>query len=314
MTKLSLILLAFASLFCGLFVRGVDGQNSSSFTSNSSSSTSNSSSNQPSFTFDELYKLQVRFYDNYIWPADVAQAESINSSLLAEDVLGRIDITRTFEGRELNTEYLFGLFANLAANPNSISLLGVPTSYEILHFTANEWISSSAVRLMFNFTSLGLMVPVEIDSWNTYNAAGEITQYDVSFKYWQWMFDYVIGSSLPLLNVTTATEAVEVLTSALASEICTTAETYCTGDNAQYSNATSCYEYLTQEVRFGEAYELGRNTLLCRMVHQNMVPYRPSVHCPHIGPTGGGMCDDSTDYVGTVENNFFDIPFVPYGY
>jgi hypothetical protein len=178
------------SLTCVLLVGGAEGQKPPAPTGTPSAP----SPNQPHFTFDELYKLQTRLLDNYIWPADVAQAESINSTLLAEDVRGRIDITRTFEGRELNTEYLFGLFANLAANPNSISLLGVPTSYEILHFTANEWITSSAVRFMYNFTSLGLMVPVEVDSWNTYNEAGEITQYDVSFKYWQWMFDYVIGS------------------------------------------------------------------------------------------------------------------------
>ena len=150
--------------------------------------------NRPHYTFDELYNLQVRFFDNFIYPADVTQAKSINSTLLAEDVQGRIDITRTFDGRELNTEYLFGLFANLAADPNSISLLGVPISYEILHFAANEYITSAATRFMFNFTSLGLIVPIEIDSWNTWNEAGQITQYDGSFKYWQWTVDYVIAS------------------------------------------------------------------------------------------------------------------------
>lgn len=74
------------------------------------------------------------------------QAKSINSTILAEDVLGRIDITRTFEGRELNTEYLFGLFANIAATPNSITLLGIPISYEIIHFAANQNIASASTR------------------------------------------------------------------------------------------------------------------------------------------------------------------------
>jgi len=46
-------------------------------------------------------------------------------------VQGRIDVTRTFDGRELNTEYLFGLFANVAGDPNPFSLLRVPISYEI---------------------------------------------------------------------------------------------------------------------------------------------------------------------------------------
>lgn len=75
-----------------------------------------------------------------------AQAKSINSTLLAEDVQGRIDITRTFDGRELNTEYLYGLFANLALSPNSITLLGIPKSYEIIHFTANQNIAAASTR------------------------------------------------------------------------------------------------------------------------------------------------------------------------
>ena len=109
-------------------------------------SASTNSSSQPCFTFDELYNLQKKFLDNFLSPADQVQAKAINSSLLAEDVLGRIDITRTFEGRELNTEYLFGLFANLAATPGSLSLLGIPVSYEILNFAANENVVSALTR------------------------------------------------------------------------------------------------------------------------------------------------------------------------
>ncbi|KAF4628692.1 hypothetical protein G7Y89_g9460 [Cudoniella acicularis] len=144
-----------------------------------------SPTSQPHYTFDELYNLQVKFFDNFIYLADVTQAKSINSTLLAEDIQGRIDITRTFDGRELNTEYLFRLFANLVADPHSISLLGVLISYEILHFAANEYVTSAATRFMFNFTSLGLIIPIEIDSWNTWNKARQVTQYNRSFKYWQ---------------------------------------------------------------------------------------------------------------------------------
>ena len=96
---------------------------------------------------------------------------SINSTLLAEDVQGRVDTTRNFDGREINTEYLFGLFANLATSsngpnafslfglfanlatsgndPNAFSLLGIPTSYEITHFAASENIASASTRYFF---------------------------------------------------------------------------------------------------------------------------------------------------------------------
>ena len=74
------------------------------------------------------------------------QAKSVNSSLLAPDVQGRVDITRTFTGQELNTEYLFGLFANIAAAPNEFTLLGIPLAYEITHFAASQNIASASTR------------------------------------------------------------------------------------------------------------------------------------------------------------------------
>ena len=46
------------------------------------------------------------------------------------------------------------------------------------------------------------------------------------------------------------------------------------------------------------------------MVHQNMVPLRPEVHCPHIGPSGGAYCIDTPSYAGTVGANYFtNYPF-----
>ncbi|KAL8687125.1 MAG: hypothetical protein Q9218_006613 [Villophora microphyllina] len=144
---------------------------------------SSSSAVQPAFTFNQLWDLNKKFLDNFIYPANTIIAQSINSTLLAEDVQGRVDITRTFDGRELNTEYLFGLFANLAAaKPGAVTLLGVPLSYEVLHFAANQNVVSALTRFQFNFTALNLVIPVEIDAWNTYNSKGEISQYDATFN------------------------------------------------------------------------------------------------------------------------------------
>ena len=75
--------------------------------------------------------------------------------------------------------------------------------------------------------------------------------------------------SMSKLGATSSIQVTQILTGILAQEICGTAQRYCHGTNQQYSNATSCYQFLTKEVRFGEAYEFGRNTLVCRMVHQN---------------------------------------------
>ncbi|KAL8716204.1 MAG: hypothetical protein Q9220_000109 [cf. Caloplaca sp. 1 TL-2023] len=276
---------------------------------------SSASTAQPNFTFTELLNLNKKFLDSFVYPANTAVAKSINSTLLSEDVQGRVDITRTFDGRELNTEYLFGLFANLAAaTDGGVSLLGVPLSYEVLHFAASQNIASALTRFQFNFTALNLVLPLQIETWNTYNAQGQITQYDATFKYWQWTVDYLIQAAAKQFRTPTPDATVKLLSGAIAKSICGTSQKYCNGTNVQYQSAEQCLGFLTQKVRFGQAYELGKNTLLCRMVHQNMVPFRPDVHCPHIGPTGGGYCDDEESYLETVNGNYFtNAPFVPFG-
>lgn len=106
-----------------------------------------SSPAQPNFTYSQLWRLNQKFLDAFIYPANVKEARAINSTILAEDVQGRVDITRTFNGRELNTEYLFGLFANLATDETGeMSLLGIPLSYEVLHFAASQNVVATLTR------------------------------------------------------------------------------------------------------------------------------------------------------------------------
>lgn len=284
-----------------------------------------------------------------------------------------MDITRTFDGAELNTEYLFGLFANLAATPDAFTLLGYPTGYEITHFAASQNIASASTRYAlptsyppslnmtppsspltlqsppnsFNFTFPilpTLTLPIQIDTWNAFTPTGQISQYDATFKWWQWTVDYLLSTAASASNMTLP-QITAYATQKLAASICETAMTYCNSsvvpDRGElYASKAECETFLTTEVRFGEAYELGgfahpspsppndalcgyrlisndrakqtgRNTLLCRMVHQNMVPFRPAVHCPHIGPTGGGYCDDDKTYAQTVMQDYFtNYPFV----
>ncbi|KAL9607216.1 MAG: hypothetical protein Q9167_007846 [Letrouitia subvulpina] len=214
-------------------------------------------STQPTFSFDELYTFQKWFLDNFTYPADAVQAKSIKSTLLAENVQGRIDITRTFEGRELNTEYLFGLFANLVSTPGSVNLLGVPISYEVLHFAASGNVVSALTRVMFNFTALGIVVPIQIDSWNTYNDQKQISQYDATFRYWQWTVDFLFQRAAAKFHTNSTQATVSVLQSLLAKSICGTTQRYCNGTNQQYGNVNECESFLTKGVRFGSAYELG---------------------------------------------------------
>ena len=226
-----------------------------------------------------------------------------------------MDITRTFDGPELNTEYLFGLFAQLALNRNATTLLGVPLNYTIVHFTANQNIASAATIINFEFASLGIILPVEIDTWNVFNAEGQVLEYDATFRWFQYLLDTLVITVMKVGNFASVTQVIQYFTATLSQSICQVHQSYCNGTNQQYASYSACYDFLTTKVRFGKAHELGMNTLLCRTIHENMVSFRPSVHCPHIGPTGGGYCTDDLTYGGVVTQPYFtNQPMVPYGY
>jgi len=57
---------------------------------------------RPSFAIGELYNFTTALLDAFMSPNNLIQAESINSIFFSEDILGRVDITRTFPGREVS--------------------------------------------------------------------------------------------------------------------------------------------------------------------------------------------------------------------
>lgn len=272
----------------------------------------------PTFKVHELYHLTTQFLDSFMYPANIAQAASINSTFFAPNILGRVDATRTFDGPELNTEYLYGLFSGIpitSSNKTStfFTLLGVPLHYSIAHFSATQNIVSVSIINIFNVTSIGALLPLEVDLWLTFNSDRKISQYDASFRYLAWEFATVFAAGQAAFHVDAPTLQF-LCTQKIAASICGIAQTSCMGPNKQYESHDACMDFLTKGIRFGQAFEMGMNTLLCRMVHQGMVPLRPDVHCSHIGPSGGAYCKDDRTYADTVTQKYFaNAPFVPYG-
>jgi len=143
-------------------------------------------------------------------------------------------------------------------------LLGVPISYDVIHFAAYQYVVSSQVIVTFNLSSMTL--PVEIGTWISFDNNKKVSQYDATFRRFDQVLDVTIANVQKQIGASSSDAAIAYLTDALAKSVCNTAQTYCTGGNQQYTNMTSCYNTLTQVIRFGTAYELGRNTLLCRMM------------------------------------------------
>ncbi|KAF1984169.1 hypothetical protein K402DRAFT_381294 [Aulographum hederae CBS 113979] len=261
----------------------------------------------PSYTFAQLYQLHTRFWNHSMYPLYIDEAASINSTLLSPTCHGRVDATRNYLGAELNTEYLFGYFATLNAT-HAMSLIGVPIRYQTVKFAANRNVVSTAIIAQFDVYSVGAVLPVEIDSWMRFDEDGKIEAYDIAIKYLQFTFDTIIALAQPVVNASTPAEAQRKLHTLIAHSICETHTKYCANSTAtiQYPTEAACVEYLAGRTRFGMAYEGGMDTLLCRSVHQNMISFRPELHCAHIGPGGGDMCVDDYTYDKKVTEKFFE--------
>ena len=261
----------------------------------------------PVFSVEEMYKMTRDFLDSFIFPENQKQVNAVNSTMFSEQVFGRVDATRNFIGRELNTEYIYGVFSNIIDNPNPafFTLLGSPVRYQLAHWAGAGNVVSFSVINYLQQQNGGLIMPFEIDAWLTFDHNRQITQYDASFRYLQWAFDSIAQIGMMEANVTNPVIWQGIIAQKLAASICSIAQSSCNGTNEQYSSNEECKEFLTKQVRFGQTYEMGMNTLLCRMVHQSMVPIRPQVHCSHIGKSGGEYCVDNRLYNQTVTQSYF---------
>jgi len=90
-------------------------------------------------------------------------------------------------------------------------------------------------------------------------------------------------------------------------EICTVHSNNCTGANQQYASFEECLGFLAK-TRIGDGNLMSSNTVACRQLHAILAQLRPDIHCPHIGPTGGGKCIDQ-DWYGDNYSPFFDESF-----
>jgi hypothetical protein len=76
--------------------------------------------------------------------------------------------------------------------------------------------------------------------------------------------------------------------------LCAVQQIFCNGTLQQYTSVEQCIEYLTTNVTYGSFDRGDQGNVACRLIHIKFVPLLPSVHCPHVGPTGGAACYNKT--------------------
>lgn len=66
----------------------------------------------------------------------------------------------------------------------------------------------------------------------------------------------------------------------------------CTGADAQYTDQAACLQMCNTAAgwKLGAVGDTSGNTVGCRSYHAGAAAGNPGVHCPHAGPSGGGVC------------------------
>jgi hypothetical protein len=261
-------------------------------------------------TLKQMVGFLHQLSKDWSFPRVIEVAKTVNYTYLDPDIVGRVDITSVFQGAELNTEYLFGMFAQFGQSKTT-SLIGVPLNMTIAELVVQGNTLSTSLIVTFNWTVE--ILPVQFNVFMMFNDEGKVIQYDTQLVRNAWLFPTLLPKFVPVLakelGLPVTTDPVKLATTRAAIDICEIHEKYCTGANQQYKSTKECRDFIQNKVPLGDIWQAGQNTGICRYFHKAMAPERPSVHCPHIGPTGGGFCVDST-YQELITANPFPRPFI----
>ncbi|KAJ6459641.1 hypothetical protein C8R45DRAFT_1030600 [Mycena sanguinolenta] len=252
-----------------------------------------------------------RLLQDFSYPNNIEVAKTINYTGFSEDVVGRVDVTETFIGQELNTEYLFGLFAGIATGAVAgTPLLGVPLNGTLVDLVIENNLMIVTTLRDFNWT-----VAIKPTLWQLkflFNDEGLVTQYDAILYRSSALFANVqpkiAQAVIKELGLPPNTSDTVALQTRAVTDVCAGHAAYCTGANQQYNSTEACMDFVLNTIPLGEIWQDGQNTAMCRYVHTPMLQLRPAVHCPHVGPSGGDMCFDHT-YESMVQSPFPE-PFV----
>ncbi|EEB92225.1 hypothetical protein MPER_09297 [Moniliophthora perniciosa FA553] len=222
----------------------------------------------------------------------------------ADNVVGRVDVTTTFVGQQLNIEYFFGTFYT-SAQQNTTQLIGSATNVTIAELVLQPPLVWASLVTDFAYRTIEQTYPLQVDVLFRLDENLLITSYDATLRRFPQLFTLTIP---PLakqiakeLGDTDTKDDIALLAKRAANDTCTDHMLYCTGQYQQYDSFEECYNFMTNEVPFGQPWEAGGNTAWCRYIHKNMLKFRPDIHCPHVGPSGGDMCIDR-DYREVVYN------------
>ncbi|PPJ50226.1 hypothetical protein CBER1_07179 [Cercospora berteroae] len=253
-------------------------------------------------TIREIYGLTV--YPNNVPILKQGCDKALRPGLFSPYATGRVSPVGDFTGFNDSCEYFFAL----APNPEDQEFQGLGIyQADVVEFTSGcPNIAASVVYLRTakydqNTRQIDPNVPVstlaQVAFWQ-FDAYGQVERYHAWITNLEAWIKAGTGVDFSALLYQKFVPVV----------LCPGIQQRCTGQYQQYLDVTTCI--LELELKpFGSFDEVWGDNVACRLIHLILTQVRPDIHCPHVGPTGGGKCVDinySVDYFSDLE--LFGLP------
>ncbi|KAL8958981.1 MAG: hypothetical protein Q9183_005725, partial [Haloplaca sp. 2 TL-2023] len=240
------------------------------------------------------YNTICKIYDRTVYPTNLLflanGSASVPEGLFNQNCTGRISPFGNFTGFEESTEYFFGLSPipqppvyNAFSQARVVSFTsGCPSVASSLVYFTNSVVNPNSTDSGKFLTTLQ-----QVAFWK-FDEKGQVIKYDA------WVPSlrlYTTAASGMFPNVNQAPPERQA---ASIQALCDTTQNLCTGNNTQYTGIEDCVKTMSRKP-FGDPDNFWSDSVRCRQIHVLLSRIRPAIHCPHLGPTGGGKCVD-VDY------------------
>ncbi|KAJ7184890.1 hypothetical protein C8R46DRAFT_984001 [Mycena filopes] len=228
-----------------------------------------------------------KIYDLTTFPANAriiaGGASAVPPGLFNANATGRITPVGEFFGFDDSIEYFFGL----APLPSGVPPNGVFTKATLVEFISGcPHVAASTVyftvRTINPDNSVGAFVTrLKQTAFWYFDKHGAVLRYDA----WVPSLDRFVPAfhGYDIYNPARMNTTIE--------QVCGLQAQTCVGDNTVYASMADCVQTLSGKP-FGRMDEAWGDNVVCRTIHVLLTKFRPAVHCPHVGPTGGGKCVD----------------------
>lgn len=228
------------------------------------------------YIYQQLYNATNRTLSSLLAPLCyqiLLEQNNIQQQYISSNGLsGRVIPAGTFTTQVLALEYLYGILCPIPGLPPPLHMV---QSYNLTQISYDKDYFRTSNELILNLTGNKLLT---FFANMAFDKDYKLCGYEGQIRNFGLTFD-------------TYTEAEH---DANINLICNGAQQFCNGTLKQYDSFEACVNYLKTEVPYGSYDSADQGTVVCRLIHIKFVPLVPSIHCPHVGPTGGDACSNKT--------------------